>query len=134
MTFWTVERIALCHALWAEKHSFGEIARQIGATRDMVSSKVRRMGLSRSAKPQVCWTARELTILRTARAEGATFEKIAEMLPRRTAAQCRAMASYRKIRRPGPPPTPKERGLTGDALYVAECLARGGFPTLRLAA
>lgn len=136
-TFWTKQRSKKCADLWAEGKSFTRIAVELDATRDMVASKVRRTGLSRSsAEPQTPWTGRELAILTTARGEGATFPEIALLLPRRSANQCKAMASYRGIRKGARPTplTPKGAVLVGDDLYVAECLAHGGFPLLRLAA
>ena len=53
MTFmsWDANDVALLKQLWAEGHSAGQIANRLGASRNAVSAKLKRLGHKRGHKP-----------------------------------------------------------------------------------
>jgi GcrA cell cycle regulator len=48
---WDANDVALLKKLWAEGHSAGQIASRLGASRNAVSAKLKRLGHKRGHKP-----------------------------------------------------------------------------------
>jgi GcrA cell cycle regulator len=68
---WTPERVARMKFLWLDGKSAGEVAREIGATRNMVIGKVHRMGLHRQRPERLTIEAMQRGAVRRAAVERA---------------------------------------------------------------
>jgi len=110
---WDANDVALLKKLWAEGHSAGQIACRLGASRNAVSAKLKRLGHKRGHKPPTASPKIVSIPVRREKAAAACARPVDRVVSKLKSPKAKAARSSASSSKPG-----SGTGLTKHELYA----------------
>ena len=111
---WDANDVALLKQLWADGHSAGQIANRLGASRNAVSAKLKRLGHKRGHKPPTASPKIVSIPVRTQKAAAACARPVDRVVSKLKAPNAKARSSTSNSR----PGAIAGKGLSKHELYA----------------
>jgi GcrA cell cycle regulator len=112
---WDANDVALLKKLWADGHSAGQIADRLGASRNAVSAKLKRLGHKRGHKPPTASPKIVAVPVRKLKAAAACARPVDRVVSKPRSPKAKAAKSSASNARPG---AAAGRGLSKHELYA----------------
>jgi len=109
---WDANDVALLKKLWADGHSAGQIANRLGASRNAVSAKLKRLGHKRGHKPPTASPKIVSMPVRRGQAAAACARPVDRVVSKLKSPKAKAARSSASNPKPG------SGGLTKHELYA----------------